>query len=83
VSLSPGYFTTERDADALLTRVAGENVPFVIMDSQTQQEMLADYPRIGAHVTRHYHEAERFAISGDKAFVVLAQNEKPACARLE
>ena len=83
VSLSPGYFTTERDADALLTRVAGENVPFVIMDSQTQREMLADYPRIGAHVTRHYHEAERFAISGDKAFVVLAQNEKPACARLE
>ena len=83
VSLSPGYFTTERDADALLTRVAAEDVPLVIMDSQTQQEMLDDYPRIGAHVASHYHEAERFAISGEKAFVVLAQNGRPRCARLE
>jgi hypothetical protein len=83
VSLSPGYFTTERDAEALLTRVAAEDVPLVIMDSQTQQEMLDDYPRIGAHVASHYHEAERFAISGDKALVVLAQNGRPQCARLE
>jgi hypothetical protein len=83
VSLSPGYFTSERDADALLARVSSEDVPLVIMDNQTQQEMLHDYPRIGAHVVQHYHEAERFTISADKSFVVLAQNGRPACARLE
>jgi hypothetical protein len=83
VSLSPGYFTTDEDADTLLKRVASEDVPLVIMDSQTQQEMLHDYPRIGAHVAANYHEAERFAISGEKSFVVLAQNGRPVCARLE
>jgi hypothetical protein len=82
-TLSPGYFTTEQDADAMLKRIAAEDVPLVIMDSQTQQEMLDGYPRIGAHVRRHYHEAERFAISGDKSFVVWVENGRPACARLE
>jgi hypothetical protein len=83
VSLSPGYFTKESDADLLVKRVMAEDVPLVILDSQTQLEMLHDYPRIGAYVAQHYHEAERFAISNDKSFVVLAQNEGPACARLE
>jgi hypothetical protein len=82
-TLSPGYFTTEQDAEELLARVSAEDVPLVITDSQTQQEMLDDYPRIGAHVRRHYHEAERFAISGDKSFVVWVQNGRPGCARLE
>ena len=67
----------------MLKRIAAEDVPLVIMDSQTQQEMLDGYPRIGAHVRRHYHEAERFAISGDKSFVVWVENGRPACARLE
>ena len=39
-TLSPGYFTTEQDADAMLKRIAAQDVPLVIMDSQTQQEML-------------------------------------------
>lgn len=83
VTLSPGYFTSEQDADEMLKRVSSEDVPLVILDSQTQQEMLDDYPRIGAHVRQHYHEAERFAISGDKSFVVWVENGRPACARLE
>jgi hypothetical protein len=82
-TLSPGYFTAEQDADDLLRRLSAEDVPLVITDSQTQQEMLDDYPRIGAHVRRHYHEAERFAISDDKSFVVWVENGRPACARLE
>ena len=83
VMLSPGYFTSEHDADEMLKRVSAENVPLVILDSQTQQEMLDGYPRIGAHVRQRYHEAERFAISGDKSFVVWAANGRRACARLE
>ena len=83
MTLSPGYFTSEQDADELLKRVSAEDVPLVILDSQTQQEMLDDYPRIGAHVRQHYHEAERFAIAGDKSFVVWTENGRRACARLE
>jgi hypothetical protein len=71
VSLSPGYFTSERDASLMLDRVSRENVPLVIMDSQTQGEMLKDYPRIGAYVMANYREAARFAISNEKSFVVL------------
>jgi hypothetical protein len=83
VSLSPGYFVTEQDASLLLKRVSMEDVPLVITDSQTQREMIDGYPRIGTHVTQHYHEVERFPISTDKAFVMLARNDRPACARLE
>jgi hypothetical protein len=78
VSLSPGYFTSERDASLMLDRVSRENVPLVIMDSQTQDEMLRDYPRIGAYVTTHYREAARFPISREKSFVVLLK-QRTAC----
>jgi hypothetical protein len=83
VSLSPGYFVTDRDASLLLTRVAQEDVPLVILDSQTEREMIDGYPRIGAHVTQRYREVQRFPISAEKSFVVLAHNERPTCAQLE
>jgi hypothetical protein len=83
VSLSPGYFVTDRDAVLLLQRMAQEDVPLVILDSQTEREMIDGYPRIGAHVTRHYREVQRFPISAEKSFVVLAHNERSACAQLE
>ena len=41
----------------LLQRVSSEDVPFVILDSQTEGEMLGDYPRIGGYVRSNYHEA--------------------------
>ena len=82
-TLSPGYFSSENDATLMLQRISTENVPLVILDSQTEREMLDGYPRIAAHVVKHYREAERFAISTDKAFVVLARTDRPACTRLE
>lgn len=83
VAMSPGFFASDQDAELLLKRVSMEDVPLVITDSQTEREMIDGYPRIGAHVTQHYHEVERFPISGDKAFVMRARNDLPACARLE
>ena len=84
VSLSPGYYTSDRDATVLLQRVSSEDVPFVILDSQTEGEMLADYPRIGSFVRSNYHEAWRVPLTSEKAFVVLARNGSSSeCARLE
>jgi hypothetical protein len=83
VSFSPGYYTSDRDATLLLQRVSSEDVPFVILDSQTEGEMLSDYPRIGSYVRSHYHEAWRVPLTNEKAFVVLARNGSPECARLE
>jgi len=83
VSLSPGYFVTDEDATLLLTRVASEDVPLVILDSQTAREMIDGYPRIGAHVTQHYREVQRFPISAEKSFVVMARTERPTCGQIE
>jgi hypothetical protein len=83
VAMSPGFFASEQDAELLLSRVSMEDVALVIADSQTEREMIDGYPTIGAHVTQHYHEVQRFPISGEKAFVMLARNDRPACARLE
>jgi len=83
VSFSPGYYTSDRDATMLLQRVSSEDVPFVILDSQTAGEMLGDYPRIGSYVHTNYHEAWRVPLTSEKAFVVLARNGSAECARLE
>jgi hypothetical protein len=83
VSFSPGYYTSDRDATVLLQRVSSEDVPFVILDSQTEGEMLGDYPRIGSYVRSNYHEAWRVPLTNEKAFVVLARNGTAECARLE
>jgi len=83
VSFSPGYYTSDRDATMLLQRVSSEDVPFVILDSQTEDEMLGDYPRIGSYVRANYHEAWRVPLTSEKAFVVLARNGSAECARLE
>jgi hypothetical protein len=83
VSFSPGYYTSDRDATVLLQRLASEDVPFVILDSQTEVEMLGDYPRIGSYVRANYHEAWRVPLTHEKAFVVLGRNGRAECARLE
>jgi hypothetical protein len=83
VSFSPGYYTSDRDATVLLQRLASEDVPFVILDSQTEGEMLGDYPRIGSYVRANYHEAWRVPLTNEKAFVVLGRNGSAECARLE
>jgi hypothetical protein len=83
VSFSPGYYTSDREATVLLQRVSSEDVPFVILDSQTEGEMLGDYPRIGSYVRSNYHEAWRVPLTSEKAFVVLARNGSAECARLE
>jgi hypothetical protein len=83
VSFSPGYYTSDRDAAVLLQRVSSEDVPFVILDNQTEGEMLGDYPRIGSYVRSNYHEAWRVPLTSEKAFVVLARNGSAECARLE
>ena len=80
VSLSPGYFSRDRDASLLLQRLSSEDVPLVILDSQTQTEMLEGYPRIGAFVRSRYHEVARFPLTSQKAFVVLGQRDAPVCS---
>jgi hypothetical protein len=80
VSLSPGYFSRESDAALLLQRLSSEDVPLVILDSQTQTEMLDGYPRIGAFVRSRYHEVTRFPLTSEKAFVLMGRLDAPVCS---
>lgn len=80
VSLSPGYFSRDKDATLMLRRLASEDVPLIILDSQTQAEMLDGYPRIGAYVRARYHEVARFPLTPDKAFVLMGRLGAPPCS---
>lgn len=80
VSLSPGYFSRDRDAALLLQRLSSEDVPLVILDSQTQMEMLEGYPRIGAFVRSRYHEVTRFPLTSEKALVLMGRVDAPVCS---
>jgi hypothetical protein len=72
-SLTPGYYVTERHSSLMLDRLSHENVPFVVMDTDTMEEMPGNYPRVAAFVSGRYREVERFPIGTEKKFVVLAE----------
>ena len=77
-ALTAGYYKTDRDAEIMLRRLSTEDVPLVIMDSETEQEMTQDYPRIVDYVRSRYHEISRTPIGKGKDFIVLAQNSRRA-----
>ena len=76
-SLTPGYLVTERHARAMMDRLAREDVPYVVMDTETAAEMRQHYARLSAHVERRYREVTRYEVSAGKAFVVLADVSRP------
>jgi hypothetical protein len=76
VALPPGYFVGERHASLMLQRLSREDVPLVVLDSETSAEMGVLYPRVMAHVAGRYREAGRFAVGGDKDFIVLVERTR-------
>lgn len=78
VTLTPGYYVTDRHATLMLDRLARENVPFVVLDSETQHEMAQQYPRVMAYVAAAYHRVAEFTVAGDRRLIVLAENRRAA-----
>jgi len=76
VSLTPGYYVTDRHATLMLERLAREDVPLVIQDSETEREMVQGYPRVAQYVAAAYQPVAEFPISGDKRFIVLAEKRR-------
>jgi len=76
VSLTPGYYVTDRHANLMLERLAREDVPLVILDSETEREMAQGYPRVAQYVAAAYQPVGEFPISGDKRFIVLAERSR-------
>jgi hypothetical protein len=77
VTMTPGYYATERHASLMLQRLSGEDVPLVLMDSETQKEMEQVYPRVTARVEQRYHRIWSLPVGPGKDFIVLAENRRP------
>ena len=75
-ALTAGYYKTDRDAEIMLRRVSQEDVPLVLMDSETAEEMAQGYPRIVDAVRSRYHEISRTKIGEGKDFILLAENSR-------
>jgi hypothetical protein len=71
-SLVPGFYTHDRNASLMLERLSHEDVPFVIMDSETIDAIRANYPRLIRHVDGRYREVVRFPLAVGKDFIVFA-----------
>jgi hypothetical protein len=81
VTMSPGYSVTESDASLMLERLAREDVPLVIMDSDTRGEMDHHFPRITALIRNRYREAGTVALGTEKRLIVLAESSRRVTAR--
>jgi hypothetical protein len=81
VTLTPGYFATPRHAQLMLDRLSREDVPLVVMDSETEMEMAQGYPRVIGRVREQYDEVWRVRIAGSKDFVVLGDRERAIVGR--
>ena len=76
VTLTPGNYAADRHAELILQRLGREDVPFVVLDSETEQEVRAGYPRLAQHLADTYGTAGRFPVSGAKEFIVLAETRR-------
>jgi hypothetical protein len=76
-SLLPGFYDSPRHETLAVERLAAEDVPFVIADSETEEEMPAAHPRLHAYVHGRFREVARFAVAGEKRLIVLADASRP------
>ena len=76
VTLTPGYFVTEADAELMLDRLASEEVPLVILDSDSRDEVTLDYPRVMAYVHDRYREVGSLPLRGDTRLILLAETSR-------
>jgi hypothetical protein len=78
VAMTTGYYTTERHASLMLDRLQREDVPLVVMDSETQDQMGRLYPRVVDYVRSHYREFGRIPVDPRKDLILLGQVNRPA-----
>jgi hypothetical protein len=81
VALTQGYYTTDRDAALLLERMGREDVPLVLMDSESEHDIEAGYPTIMSLVRSRYREVLRTNVGPGKDFILLAQTNRRAVRR--
>ena len=76
VAMTPGYWVSDRHATLMLDRLSREDVPFVILDDETEAEMTQQYPRVMQRVRAAYHEVAQFPLSGQKKLLLLGERSR-------
>jgi len=76
VALTPAYFVTDADATLMLDRLAGEDVPLVMLDSESRDEVALDYRRVMAYVQDRYREVGSLPLRGDTRLILLAESSR-------
>ena len=76
VMFIPGYYLEDRHASLMLARLSREDVPLVILDNQTRDEIASAYRRLWAHVSTRYREVGQFEIRPGRTLVVLAETAR-------
>jgi hypothetical protein len=74
VAMTPGYWVSDRHATLMLDRLSREDVPFVILDDETEAEMAQQYPRVMQRVRAAYHQVAEFPLSGQKRLLLLGDH---------
>jgi hypothetical protein len=77
VTMSPGYFVTEEENSLLLARLSREDVPIVVVDSETRDELDGSYPRVMAYIRDRYQDAGSLPLTGEKRLILLAERSRP------
>lgn len=81
VTLTPGYFVTAADAALMLERLVREDVPLVILDSDSREDVTLDYPRVMAYVRDRYQDVGSMPLRGDTSLILLADKSRAPVGR--
>jgi hypothetical protein len=76
VAMMPEYWASDRHATLMLDRLSREDVPFVILDTETEEAMVRLHPRVMQHVRAAYHQVAEFPLSGPKKLLLLGENRR-------
>jgi len=78
-SLVPGFYTSPDQIARMLARLRHERVPFVLLDSETEDEVSSNWAPVAAYVRSRYREVARHSQRGldGKEYIVLADARAP------
>jgi hypothetical protein len=83
VAVIPGYFATDADQRLMVSRLMREEVPIVVLDSETTSGLAQDYARVMGWLRPRYREAGRFRAGSDRELIVLADATRPETGRFD
>lgn len=78
VFLAPRAYTSDRDQALMVSRLAGNRLPLVLINESTRAEFAEAYPRVDEYLRRHYTSAGQFTIrDGSSISIAIRHGLRP------